>query len=256
MSTVLLVSSTRDGSQQQVLVLDFDGTVCLGDDVIWAYAEACLADVPPDAATRVRRELTAFLNGATDATDATDWADGYSAVAALVTPLVAPDTLAAAYLASRAALSDPEVEIRPPFGLARLLAEVAPTVRRLVVTNAPDTGVDLALHRLGLAEHVDGVVASAGKPERSAELLRELLGDRVPAELLSVGDFWRNDIAPALELGCATAFIDHTERDQGPAHVRARTFTELYPAIREWVASPQSFLTNHPALLQPVSTDK
>lgn len=234
-----------------MLVLDFDGTICLGDGVVWAYANEALRLVPSEAEPRVRRELAAFLAGETER----EWADGYSAVAHLVSPLVAPDALSAAYLHSRTALSDPEVEISSPVGLDALLDEIAPSVQRLVVTNAPDTGLDVALHRLGLAEHVDGVVSSAGKPDHSAELLGRLLGSRAPAELMSVGDFWRNDIAPALELGCATAFVDHTRRDQGPAHVRGTTFEALYPAIREWAACPQSFTTNHPALLEPVPTD-
>lgn len=241
----------RDATLPRVLVLDFDGTVCLGDGVVWAYADAALRLVPSEAEARLRRELAAFLAGETEH----EWADGYSAVAHLVSSLVTPDALSAAYLQSRTALSDPDVEISAPAGLAALLEEIAPSVRRLVVTNAPRTGLDVALRRLGLAEHVDGVVASAGKPDRSAELLADLLGHRAPAELLSVGDFWGNDIAPALQLGCATAFVDHTGRDPGPAHVRARTFGELYPSVREWVVSPESFVSNHPALLEPVPTE-
>ncbi len=253
MSNVPLVPPTpdRDATLPRVLVLDFDGTVCLGDGVVWAYADAALRLVPSEVEPRLRRELVAFLSGETEH----EWADGYSAVAALVSPLVSPDALSAAYLQSRTALSDPGVKISSPVGLAALLDDIAPTVRRLVVTNAPATGLDVALHRLGLAEHVDGFVDSAGKPDHSAELLRRLLDSRAPAELMSVGDFWFNDIGPALELGCATAFVDHTGRDRGPAHVRGTSFEALYPAIREWATCPQSFITNHPALLEPVPTD-
>lgn len=223
------------------LVLDFDGTICLGDGPVWAYAERALARLAPDHAGRIRTALGDYLDGRS----AADHPDGYAAVAALTMSEVGEQQLAAAYLESRTALADPATEISAPPGLHDLLDELGGTVRRVVVTNSPATGIDVALDRIGLSGGVDEVVTSAGKPDRLPEILDRLLHGRSPESLMSVGDFWRNDIAPALDLGAMTAFVDRLGRDPGPAHVRARTLGELYPELRAWAASPAAFAASH-----------
>ena len=83
-------------------------------------------------------------------------------------------------------------------------------------------------------------------------MLGKLLGGADPATLMSVGDIWVNDIAPALELGCATAFIDRSGRDLRPAHARGRTMQDLYPAIEAWARSPRDFaVATAPASTRP-----
>src|SRR5688500_20288004 len=71
-----------------VLVFDFDGTVCLGDGPVRAYAEEAVRGLADDVATAVLNGLAAHLDGAPDGHP-----DGYSAVAALAAPYVTPDDL-------------------------------------------------------------------------------------------------------------------------------------------------------------------
>ena len=238
-------------SDHRILVLDFDGTICLGDGLVWAYAEGVLEHLAGDLAHRISSALRAYLDG--DPASG-DYADGYGALAELARPHVDGAVLDDAYARSRLALEDLDVEIQAPEGLAALLDELS-DVHRVVVTNAPSTGLDTALRRLGLRGRIDEVIPSAGKPARGREVLTTLLDGTPAAHLMSVGDIWDNDIAPALELGSATAFIDRLARDSRPAHVRARTISALYPAIREWALRPEVFLTEHDSALHQVSTD-
>lgn len=232
-------SDILDQVQRPALVLDFDGTVCLGDGPVWAYANGVLPHLAPDVSDAVRGRLAAYL---TDPAKSDGYPDGYAAVAALAGPHIASTLLTEAYVDSRLALEDEAVDIYAPDGLAELLDAVGPSVQRIVVTNAPSTGLDTALKRLGLTAQIDEVIASADKPASSAALLGALLDGAAPATLMSVGDFWRNDIEPALALGCATAFIDRSGVDRRPAHARAQTIQSLYPAIEAWARSPHTFV--------------
>ena len=227
-----------DSTARGVLVLDFDGTVCLGDGPVWAYADAILPHLDQRLARHVTDGLLAYLE---DHPGAGTYADGYGAIAALAGPHVPGEVLAAAYAASRAALAEGGLDIHAPEGLVELLAGLRPGVRTVVVTNAPATGLSEALDALGLSGAIDEVIPSAGKPAGSAEVLGKLLDGADPGTLMSVGDIWVNDIRPALELGCTTAFIDRSGRDLRPAHARGRTIQDLYPALEAWARAPRDF---------------
>lgn len=236
----------------RVLVLDFDGTVCLGDGPVWAYADAILPHLDERLARQVTDGLLAYLE---DHPGAGTYADGYGAIAALAGPHVPAEVLEAAYQASRTALAGGGLDIHAPEGLVELLDRLRPEVRAVVVTNAPTTGLPEALDALGLAGSVDGVIPSAGKPAGSAEVLGRLLAGADPVSLMSVGDIWVNDIAPALELGCATAFIDRSGADRRPAHARGRTMQDLYPALEAWARSPSEFAVATAPASVPVPSD-
>lgn len=230
------------GAGLPVLVLDFDGTVCLGDGPIWAYANGLLPALDADHARRLTDGLAAYLAGQTEPDD---FSDGYSAVVRLAGPGVPPAVLNRAYHASREALASGQVDIHTPHGLPDVLAELGPRARRVLLTNAPDTGMDGLLDRLGLSEVIDEVITSAAKPEGFDRILPALLSGGDPATLLSVGDLWVNDIARPLAAGCATAYVDRTGVDPRPAHAKARALPELYPAIRAWAADPSGFVATH-----------
>jgi FMN phosphatase YigB (HAD superfamily) len=247
--TVPAADLDEPASDLPVLVLDFDGTVCLGDGPIWAYADALLPSLDAEHARQVSEGLTDFLAGNTDPGD---FSDGYSAVVRLAGPGVARATLDAAYVASRKALSAGEVDVHSPDGLPRLLADLGSTVRRVLLTNAPDIGMSMLLDRLGLVDVIDEVITSAGKPDGFDTLLPQLLDGSDPARLLSVGDMWVNDISRPLQIGCATGYVDRTGADPRPAHARATTLPGLYPAIRGWAADPHAFVEQYrPDVAEP-----
>ncbi|OJY48884.1 MAG: hypothetical protein BGP03_08855 [Pseudonocardia sp. 73-21] len=216
------------------LVLDFDGTVCVGDAPVRRYADEVLRHVEPGLAGELAEELLRNLDGGTI------YADGYGAVARIAGPHVVPEVLHTAYQASRGALAGRALDIATPAGLPGFLASLHGRARRVLVTNAPDTGIAESLDVLDLTDVIDEVRTNAGKPGGFDVLLPELLGGAPPASLLSVGDIWVNDIAPPLHAGCATAYISRTPHDGRPAHLRAEHLPDLYAGIAAWVDDPAS----------------
>jgi FMN phosphatase YigB (HAD superfamily) len=216
-----------------LLVLDFDGTVCLGDGPVWAYADAAVRDLDDATAAHVTAGLRRHLDGAADG-----FSDGYAAVAAYAGPYVSPDDLQRAYAASREALAGATLDIVAPAGLAEFLTGLAGRARRVLVTNAPPVGIPESLATLRLTDCIDDIHTEARKPAGLTRLLPELLDGAPPASLMSIGDVWVNDIEPALAIGAATAYIARDPHDGRPAHLRATHLSALYPAISAWVADP------------------
>jgi FMN phosphatase YigB (HAD superfamily) len=232
-----------------VLVLDFDGTVCLGDAPVYQYAAAMLGRLPEArraaAQERVHGALAEFFAGTRDP-DLAESPDGYYAVAALGRELGVSDAdRNAAYLESRTAVHAGEVPIFAPPGLREVLDAAREHVRVVLVTNAPEHGVEALLRILRLDGVFDEVRGDAGKPAGMGSIVEALLDDAglaaTPERLLSVGDIWVNDLEPAAVRGCVTALVDRYGTGGGRPTHRAATIVELYPAIVVWarsVASP------------------
>jgi FMN phosphatase YigB (HAD superfamily) len=245
---VLLVIDP-DFSPRPLLVLDFDGTVCVGDAPVLAYAEAAIGELEADldretferSAAEIRGRLGAFLDAEHgDAVVIAPYVDGYGAVAAIAGEFLDRDRLYAAFLASRRALADGGIVVGTPTGLAEFLDELGTLgrgIERVLVTNSPAGGILETLARLGIADSIDRVVTSAAKPTGWEWLLPELLEGRAPSAILSVGDIWRNDLEAFNAAGCVTAFIDRFGQDTVPATVVASHFEGLYESIRDWAAA-------------------
>lgn len=233
-----------------VLVLDLDGTVCLGDTPALLYARrvAGLTDAPEALLGAAEAFLGHRLPESAPKT-LTGAQDGYEAVRILgLAAGVSEEELSAAYLWSRAAMSEQPGDIRTPEGLTDLLGGI--DAHRVIVTNAPGDGLDAILEHLGVREVVDEVRTDALKPTRMITHLDAFLAaagaaDR-PQWLMSVGDIWRNDLAPAVERGCVAAYVDAFDRRQGPAHLRAGSFVDLYAAVSDWSNDPSAFIAAHP----------
>ncbi|NGN96030.1 HAD family hydrolase [Nocardioides sp. KC13] len=233
-----------------VLVLDLDGTVCLGDTPALLYATrvAALTDAPEALLETAQAFLGQRLPQSAPKT-LMGAQDGYEAVKILgLAAGVTEEELSAAYVASRAEMSANPGDIHTPEGLVDLLAGI--DAYRVILTNSPGSGLDEVLEHLGVRDVVDEVRTDALKPTRMTGHLDAFL-DTVgaadtPEWLMSVGDIWRNDLAPAVERGCVAAYVDAFDRRQGPAHVRAGSFRDLYSAVLDWSNDPSSFLAAHP----------
>lgn len=230
-----------------VLVLDLDGTVILGDTPVLAYSRAVEASTP--LADGLTDQVVAFLADPGAHPTLAGAQDGYQAVQLIAESVGIDDTSRnAAYARSRVGLADDLGDLRTPEGLADLLVDLP--AHRVVVTNSPADGLDSLLDKLGLTSVVDEVHGSAGKPAGLPSVLLGLMSghgiESRPHRLLSVGDIWANDLAPALELGCATAYVDALDRRQGPAHVRGACLPDLYGHLAAWASDPEGFVAAHP----------
>ena len=228
-----------------VLVLDFDGTVCLGDAPVYEYAAAMIRRLPEADRTageeRMRSALADYFAGIRNP-DLAEAPDGYYAAAGLATELGISDAdRNAAYLESRTAVHAGEIPVFAPPGLRDVLDEARRHVRVVLVTNAPEQGVESLLAILGLDGVFDQVRGDAGKPAGMGPILDTLLRDAgitaTPDRLLSVGDIWANDLAAAAERGCRTGLIDRYGIGGGAPTHAAATIGELYPAILDWARS-------------------
>ncbi|GAA3515390.1 HAD family hydrolase [Actinocatenispora rupis] len=225
-----------------VLLVDLDGTLYAGDGPIRRYA-AELAALTGDAALPAR--VAEYLAGGT----VPGASDGWEAVRSLAAdaPLSLVDT---AFLRARAGLADGTVPVTVPGGFADLLAELRGRYLVVLATNSPRDGLLQLLERLGVRGLFHEIVFSARKPTAVRPLLARLL-DTIgaagqPWRALSVGDHWRNDIAPALSAGAVTGYVDRFGRAAGPAHLTGPTVGDLLPGIRRWAADPARFAREHP----------
>ncbi|PCE14585.1 hydrolase [Microbacterium sp. SZ1] len=210
-----------------ILLFDFDGTIALGDGPVLAYARQVadgLGERGDGLVDGIRSALAAAEAGALD---------GYDAVrrAALERGADAA-LLSSAYRASREQLATAHAPITVPEGLAELLAAAEGRAERLLVTNAPAIRLDEALDALGLTGLFDRIVTSARKPAGLEALLAELPSD---IRVLSVGDIWHNDLAPAHARGHATALLGGFPDPAATPTFRASDFASLVPGIETWL---------------------
>jgi phosphoglycolate phosphatase-like HAD superfamily hydrolase len=238
-------------ARSHTVLFDFDGTISLGSGPVLAYARAA-GKAMPDAERKgfLDRILTGLSAHPTGRVPGTDAIDGYDFVRILSAEYgVAPSSLSAAYLSSRAQLATELAPISAPVGLADFLASIADRANLVVATNAPETRLDEALAELGLSGVFDVRYTSVGKPSG----LDAVLDDWMPhGPLLSVGDVWANDLAPAQARGAATAYIGPAaELLTAQPTFRAEALPQLYPAIASWL---HDFPLPHDSLRIPTAT--
>lgn len=224
------------------MLFDFDGTVCLGDGPVLAYAEAAYERMDEADATRVRHAFESWMRGEGEGT----YHDAYGALAGLARPVLG-DELSEAYMDSRRRLVHDDLGVRPPEGLHELLDALgAAGCERVLLTNSPAVGMAETLEHLGVAGRFEQTVVSGHKPHRMQEHIRALLGTQPPRRLASIGDNLRNDVAPALDLGAygflitgSWGSVSASAREEGA--VTGHSLADLAPAVVDFAADPDHF---------------
>jgi FMN phosphatase YigB (HAD superfamily) len=250
----------------QLLILDFDGTVCIGDDPVFEYAQALdrrIQEIPGREHSSIVPDVQEYLS-ITDRAERLKNSsehgkgenslysslDGYAAANFLAEQLgVSGTDRNAAYLESRDILARGTLTTHAPAGLHGFLESLPKRVQRVLVTNAPAQGVTSQLEALGLVDLIDRTVTDAQKPQGMRPICQQLLNEfelrDTPERVMSVGDIWVNDLQPVAELGGNTAYIDrHGARDGSPT-VRGTDFASLFDAILLWAHDPQRFAITH-----------
>lgn len=235
-----VLSDAAVESAKPVLLLDFDGTVSLGDGPVLAYAQKAFALLPADRRIAAADQLAGYLGG--DPELLRRYADGYDCVRDRTIDYLTPDQLSAAYLTSRRRLAVDGLDTYPAPGIVELLTTLGGAVTRVVLTNSPAIGVFESLERFGLADLLDEVVVGADKPHRMAEHVDVLTAGRLPATLISVGDHWTNDLAVPVQRGCATAYVSKHPGADEPVNSCAPDLVTLVPEILVWAEDPVAFV--------------
>lgn len=228
------VTRRRRSAVNPTIVFDFDGTLALGNGPITAFAREIAERIGDDGfVSRGEAALDAYESGDGD------HRDGYGAVTTVATAEGIPsEVLGAAYFASRALLGSAAAEVTPPAGLAAFLEQVGAHARLVLATNAPGDGVTAVLAAWGVAEAFDAMHFSVGKPDGLVPVIRDALA---AGPVLSIGDIYEFDLAPAVALGGDTALVGATAtRSVESTTMRGRTVAELYDQISDWAAAAAS----------------
>ena len=238
-----------------LLVVDFDGTVCRGDAPVRYYAAVIAESMPGpdargflDAIERYLAEGPAAAAASTDTVSAAalrEAVDSWGAVLSLAARgyAVPREVMEQAFAQCRQWMIDPACPVEVVTPLVDTLADLRAEARIVLVTNSPRDSMLPLLRRLGILDAFDDIVAGAGKPDGLRRFLQRSLGPDLrarPWRLLSIGDHYRNDIEPAMELGAAAAYIDRFARADGPATARAPRAEDLLPVLRAWAADPEN----------------
>ncbi|MGH2971852.1 MAG: HAD family hydrolase [Gaiellaceae bacterium] len=221
---------------RSVVVWDLDGTLYRSTEACRHYARG-IAD---ELAEERRDAYLAALDGYLAGEGGVEASDGWEAAVVLADgPRGASRMYADAFARTRAFMLTDECGLEVPEGLPEMLERSAGSARQVLMSNTPAFGVMPLLERLGLHRLFDEIVCQAEKPERfSARLAALARIDGLPhSAVMSVGDHFVNDIAPAIELGCATAYVDPFRvGPAGRASFEAPRIEDLLPELEAWMS--------------------
>lgn len=250
----------------QLVVFDFDGTLCLGDDPVLTYArlvdDAIAARGLPVAAVHdaVQRGLdTGNLNVPeirlddegypADIAGKTDMAlwplqDGYQLVQLLGLQAGLDSTEThAAFRKSRTQLLTTglaSTDVHAPEGAVEVLGTLRDHAAMVLITNSPAENFDVWLTQLGLQDQFDLIINSAKKPTGMPAALQQVRTSldtqhEIPmSAVVSIGDIWGNDLAYVHEQGGHTILIDRFSTGLGtPDHRVPDAATALQLLLNE-----------------------
>ncbi len=220
-----------------IVVMDLDGTLYRGAAPYRYYARRIADSLPEERRGEYLQAVERFLAGESRV----QAADGWEAAVVLAGgPAGNSSGFSQAFLETRRFMLEKRCELEIPFGMTEFLAQARRRARLVLVTNTPAEYVFPLLQRLGLGSNFDEVCCGAEKPSRLGPrltALAEVFG-LAPQAVLSVGDHFLNDIAPALTAGCTTAYLDpYGIGPSGQTTFESPDFEGLAEPLSNWLAS-------------------
>lgn len=217
-----------------LVLFDFDGTVYRGEAPFRAYARHIAEAIADPARSEYLARAARHLAGAREV----EAGDHWEAMLRLADPYnLERSVFREAFLKTRAYMMTEDCRLEVPDALVPFLGRVRDRVAVAVASNSPEPACIPLLEKLGLSDAFDAVRPAARKPGGLLPIIAELVARfRVPAErVLSVGDHYVNDIAPALDAGLRTAYITPADFFPGPVDIAGRTLEDVLPGVEEWV---------------------
>ena len=116
-------------------------------------------------------------------------------------------------------------------GLKSFLKQIKHEYTLILATNSEAHDTERLLEILELTGVFQEKYTDCRKPEKSRQIFKHIMSkyDHGPKELLSIGDNFLNDIAPAERLGYQTLLIDPHQIYDDPGVPRVSSLREIYP---------------------------
>lgn len=220
---------------QRLLLFDFDGTLYRGDDPFRYYAKAIAARMSDLDGSTYLRAVDGHLSG----TETVESGDHWEALVSLARPVIQDrNILQDAFMETRGHMMTDACQLEVPEALIDFLTDIKGRVILAVASNSPDQAAYPLLDKLGLTPFFDWIRPEAKKPIGLSPFVNEILGPeraKLPDAVLSVGDNYRNDIAPAREHGWRTAYISPYGYQPGPSTYVGRQIEDVLPELWRWV---------------------
>lgn len=221
------------------IVWDLDGTLYRGKEPLDSYAGALAGCLPDASADTFRGYAEALL---TRPQSVAPYRDLWNALTHASHELGLPYERAnAAFLDVRRAILRGEIPIDVPAGTVSLVRDLDRLhVPMVVVTNSDGTTARALLRTMGFACLARRLRADAMKPDGFGPAVHTLFGDFPQGAILSVGDNYANDIAPALKAGMSAVHVTTPGAYTGPAHLTVSRLEDALAWIEDWALSDAS----------------
>ncbi len=216
-----------------LMLFDFDGTLYRGDAPFRYYAEVIARFMKEGDRHHYLGQVESHLDG----TPGVVAGDNWEAVVQLAEPYLPDSELwQKAFLETREYMLDEACPLEVAPELRAFLRAVQGKITLACACNSPPEAAIPLLQRRNLYDDFDHVLASAGKPPGLITVAERLWdGPVIARRTISVGDNYKNDIAPAFEAGWDTAHISPHGYFPGPSTMHGYTIEEVIPFLRDWV---------------------
>lgn len=215
-----------------LFLFDLDGTLYGGDAPFRYFAESIAHSMKEPGRTQYLAQCMTYFQDLAGAIE-----PNWDAVVKMTEPyIVDPNAWAPAYWKTRQYMLDDACPLTVDPALRRFLDQARDRATLVCATNSPPEAAHPLLHRLHLYDAFDQVYTDVGKPDGLLALVARLQKDQdpIPADsIVSIGDNYANDIAPAWQAGWTTAHISSEENFLGPSTIRGRCIQELIPFLTD-----------------------
>jgi FMN phosphatase YigB (HAD superfamily) len=222
------------GHRRGLLLFDFDGTVYRGDAPFREYAAQIARAIPESDRETFLGRAARQLAGVREV----EAGDPWHAMARLAEPYQLDRTaLHEAFMKTRAYMMTDACRLEVPAVLPSFLTRARRQVVVALASNSPREACLPLLQKLGLQDAFHLVRPSAHKPEGLLPLIAELEAqfETPPGQVMSVGDYYVNDIAPAQSAGFRTAYISPGDYFPGPVDLAGKRLEDVLPGVAIWI---------------------
>jgi phosphoglycolate phosphatase-like HAD superfamily hydrolase len=228
-----------------VLVTGLDGTLYRSDDPVRFYARRVADWLPRAQAGPFLDAFEHYLVAGVAAADASadqaeadvlhEAQDAWDVVRGLAAKhRIEASRVDAALRATRARMLDAGCRLEVVAGLVDVLAELRGDVRIVLAADGRARELRLLLERLKLTDLFDEVVAGQDRPAGLRGWMALALGGRPAFTLFSLGGRYRSEVAPAVQVGAPTGYVDRFGRADGPATATGTRTEDLLPVLETW----------------------